>query len=149
LTRPSCFRWSNIDSAEPIDYRRRPPPTIPPVFGINVDPLGDVLMKALPEGLAALSAPADTLPAPLLMAPFPTPIVMPVVAPGVENAWGTNAAAFGTGSMVARTNPATVAAIKAFDISDLLSTRRDKYFAGGMLGHYINLIAVAGSVICA
>jgi hypothetical protein len=104
------------------DYRRRPPPAIPPVFGINVDPLGDVLMKALPEGFAALSAAAATLPAPLLMAPVPTPVVMPAVAPGIEDASGPNTAAFDAGSMVARINPATVAVIKAFGICDLRST---------------------------
>src|SRR3984957_1368718 len=68
------------------DVRRRQPPTIPPVFGIKVDPLGEVLMKALPEGFAALSAPAATLPAPPLRAPFPMPIVVPAVAAEVGNA---------------------------------------------------------------
>jgi hypothetical protein len=66
------------------DYRRRPPPAAPPVFGINVDPLGEVLMKVLPEGFAALSAAAATLPAPLLG--FPTPVVVPAVAPGIGDA---------------------------------------------------------------
>jgi hypothetical protein len=68
------------------DYRRRPPPAVPPVFGINVDPLGEVLTKALPEGFAALFAAAATLPAPLLKAPFPTPVVVPAATPGVGDA---------------------------------------------------------------
>jgi hypothetical protein len=68
------------------NYRRRPPPTIPPVFGIKVDPLGEVLMKALPDGFAALSAAAATLPAPPLRVPFPMPIVVPAVAAEVGNA---------------------------------------------------------------
>jgi hypothetical protein len=68
------------------DYRRRPPSAVPPVFGINVDPLGEVLMKALPEGFAALSAAAATLPAPLLRAPFPAPVVVPAMAAEVGNA---------------------------------------------------------------
>jgi hypothetical protein len=68
------------------NYRRRPPPAIPPTFGINVDPLGEVLMKALPEGFAKLFAAAATLPAPLLRAPFPTPVVVPAMAAEVGNA---------------------------------------------------------------
>jgi hypothetical protein len=72
-------------------------------------------MKALPEGLAALSAAAATLPAPLLGAPFPAPVVMPAVAAKVEAAF--------EGSIEAATiNPATVAVIKAFGIWDLRST---------------------------
>jgi hypothetical protein len=101
------------------DYRRRPPPAVPPVFGINVDPLGEVLMKALPEGFAALFAAAATLPAPLLKAPLPTPAVMPAGAPKVGDAWAPIPTAFDAGSMVARINPATVAVIKAFGICGL------------------------------
>jgi hypothetical protein len=78
-----------------------------------------VLMKALPEGFAALSAAAATLPAPLLGTPFPTPGVMPAVAPGIEDASGPISAAFDAGSTVARINPATVAVIKALGICDL------------------------------
>ena len=59
---------------------------IPPVFGIKVDPLGEVLMKALPDGFAALSAAAATLPAPPFRVPFPMPIVVPAVAAEVGNA---------------------------------------------------------------
>lgn len=42
-------------------------------FGVNVDPLGDGLIKLLPEGLAALFLPAAALPALL-----PIPVVVPV-----------------------------------------------------------------------
>ena len=45
----------------------------PGAFGDNVDPLGDGLIKLLPEGLAALFLPAAALPALL-----PIPVVVPV-----------------------------------------------------------------------
>jgi hypothetical protein len=44
-----------------------------------VDPLGEVLMKLLPEGFKALFAPAAALPASVL-AP-PAPVVIPLMAP--------------------------------------------------------------------
>jgi hypothetical protein len=44
-----------------------------------VDPLGEVLMKLLPEGLKVLFAPAAALPASVLTPP--TPIVIPLMAP--------------------------------------------------------------------
>lgn len=49
----------------------RPPP------GISVEPLGDVLMKLLPEGFAALLAPASALPALLPMLAPANPEVTP------------------------------------------------------------------------
>lgn len=45
----------------------------PGAFGDSVDPLGDGLIKLLPEGLAALFLPAAALPALL-----PIPVVVPV-----------------------------------------------------------------------
>jgi hypothetical protein len=66
------------------DQRRTPVPALP-VFGVSVDPLGDVFMLPLPEGLAALFAPAPALPAPLLMPvvapPVPLVVPLPVAAP--------------------------------------------------------------------
>jgi hypothetical protein len=50
------------------------------VFGINVDPLGDVFTSELPEGLLTLAPPADALPAPVLTPPLPMPVVVPAVA---------------------------------------------------------------------
>jgi hypothetical protein len=44
-----------------------------------VDPLGEVLMKLLPEGLKVLFAPAAALPASVLTPP--TPVVIPLMAP--------------------------------------------------------------------
>jgi hypothetical protein len=48
-----------------------PPP------GISVEPLGEVLMKLLPEGFSALLAPAAALPALLLMLAPAAPAVTP------------------------------------------------------------------------
>jgi len=83
---PVLFVRRLIRQGQSHNYRRRPPPAIPPVFGIKVDPLGEVLMKALPEGFAKLFAAAAMLPAPLLRAPFPTPVVVPAMAAEVGNA---------------------------------------------------------------
>ena len=49
------------------------------LLGPTVDPLGELLMKLLPEGLRALLAPAVALPA-LAEPPAPAPL-MPVVVP--------------------------------------------------------------------
>jgi hypothetical protein len=48
-----------------------PPP------GISVEPLGEVLMKLLPEGFSALLAPAAMLPALLLMLAPAGPVAAP------------------------------------------------------------------------
>jgi hypothetical protein len=48
-----------------------------PLPGISVEPLGEVLMKLLPEGLSALLAPAAALPALLLMLAPAAPVVTP------------------------------------------------------------------------
>jgi hypothetical protein len=45
-----------------------------------VDPLGEVLMKLLPDGFRVLFAPAAALPAPVLIPPL---VEFPVVVPGV------------------------------------------------------------------
>jgi hypothetical protein len=58
---------------------RRPPPTVAP-FGIAVDPLGEVLMKLLPEGFSTLLAPAAALPALLPRFPPALPVVVPLAA---------------------------------------------------------------------
>jgi hypothetical protein len=49
------------------------------LLGPTVDPLGELLMKLLPEGLRALLAPAVALPA--LVLPPPAAPLMPVVVP--------------------------------------------------------------------
>jgi hypothetical protein len=49
------------------------------LLGPTVDPLGELLMKLLPDGLRALLAPAVALPA-LVLPPAPAPL-MPVVVP--------------------------------------------------------------------
>src|ERR1700757_1844293 len=49
------------------------------LLGPMVDPLGELLMKLLPEGLRALLAPAVALPA--LVLPPPAAPLMPVVVP--------------------------------------------------------------------
>jgi hypothetical protein len=49
------------------------------LVGPRVDPLGEVLIKLLPEGLRALLAPAVALPA--LVLPPPAAPLMPVVVP--------------------------------------------------------------------
>jgi hypothetical protein len=49
------------------------------LLGPTVDPLGELLIKLLPEGLPALLAPAVALPA-LVLPPAPAPL-MPVVVP--------------------------------------------------------------------
>jgi hypothetical protein len=61
-------------------------PTVPGAFGVNVDPLGDVLMLLLPEGFMLLLAPAVTPPAlpvvvELLLAPVPVAAPVPAPAP--------------------------------------------------------------------
>ena len=98
-------------------YRRWAPPDIPPpIFGIRVDPLGDVLIKALPEGFAALLAPAAMLPAPLLRIPLPIPVVVPALAREVKSTRVVIPAAFEGRLKVATINPATVDVISAFFI---------------------------------
>jgi hypothetical protein len=98
-------------------YRRwAPPDAPPPIFGIRVDPLGDVLIKALPEGFAALLAPAAMLPAPLLRIPLPIPVVVPALAPEVKSTRVVIPPALDGRLKVATINPATVDVISAFFI---------------------------------
>jgi hypothetical protein len=51
------------------------------LLGPTVDPLGELLIKLLPEGLPALLAPAVALPALVLAEPPPAAPLMPVVVP--------------------------------------------------------------------
>jgi hypothetical protein len=51
------------------------------LLGPTVDPLGDELIRLLPEGLPALLAPAVALPALVLAEPAPAAPLMPVVVP--------------------------------------------------------------------
>jgi hypothetical protein len=58
-------------------------PTVPGAFGVNVDPLGDVLMLLLPDGFTLLLAPAvmpPALPVVVELLP-PVPVAAPVPAP--------------------------------------------------------------------
>jgi hypothetical protein len=59
-------------------------PTDPGDFGVNVDPLGEVLMLLLPEGFMLLLAPAvmpPALPVVVELPPAPVPVAAPVPAP--------------------------------------------------------------------
>jgi hypothetical protein len=63
---------------------RRPPPMGAPPPGASVEPLGEVFIKLLPDGFAALLAPAAALPALLpMLVPMPAPVAAPLAAPVV------------------------------------------------------------------
>jgi hypothetical protein len=49
--------------------------------GINVEPLGDGLIRLFPDGFRLLFAPAAALPAPVLRPPFVLPAEDPAVVP--------------------------------------------------------------------
>jgi hypothetical protein len=69
-----------------------------------VDPLGEVLMKLLPEGLKVLFAPAAALPASVLTPP--TTVVIPLTAPVfAEPGGGAPAAEFVPGRPAAEFMP--------------------------------------------
>jgi hypothetical protein len=71
-----CLRWGlglrGRQILRKASYRNCPP------TACMVDPLGEVLMKLLPEGLKVLFAPAAALPASVLTPP--TPVVIPLMA---------------------------------------------------------------------
>jgi hypothetical protein len=54
-------------------------PVLEPGGGARVDPLGEGLMKLLPDGFTLLLAPAAALPAPLLRPPLVPVVALPVV----------------------------------------------------------------------
>jgi hypothetical protein len=81
-------------------------PTVPGAFGVNVDPLGDVLMLLLPEGFMLLLAPAVTppaLPVVVELLPAPVPVAVPVPAPAPAPAPAAKAIVLESASAVANT----------------------------------------------
>jgi hypothetical protein len=95
-----------------------------------------VLIKALPEGFAALLAPAAMLPAPLPRIPLPKPVVVPALAPEVKNIRVIIPAAFDGRLKVATINPATVDVISAFFICISVL---EKFYVGRTFKHYVDL----------
>ena len=75
-----------------------------------------MLIKALPEGFAALLAPAAMLPAPLLRIQLPVPGVVPALAAEVKSTRVVIPVAFDGRLKVATINPVTVDVISAFFI---------------------------------
>jgi hypothetical protein len=51
----------------------------PPGVGLNVDPLGEGLIRLFPDGFRLLFAPALALPAPLLMPPLEVTVAVPLI----------------------------------------------------------------------
>jgi hypothetical protein len=67
--------------AEGLIYR----PTPEPGVGVNVEPLGEGLIRLFPDGFRPLFAPAAALPAPLPRPPFAPLVEVPVVIPFVDD----------------------------------------------------------------
>jgi hypothetical protein len=70
--------YSEDQHTEPTLIADRYRPVPEPGAGVNVDPLGEGLIKVFPDGFRALFAPAAALPAPV-----PMPLVESVELPGV------------------------------------------------------------------
>ena len=99
--------------------------------GPTVDPLGEELIKPLPEGLRALLAPAVALPAPVLP-PLAAPVVVPLAADPLDDAPPVEPPLCANAALLANASAAAKPTVAIFiddspDLSDQGQTAAARY----------------------